>query len=163
MRGLGSNMRRKDREVTELRRINEIIEACDCCRLSLRDGEGAYIVPLNFGYECEGGRGRFYFHCAGEGRKIDLLKACPYAAFELDGNHALVHGEKGCGFSFRYASVMGRGTVETVLDRTEKKKALTLITAHYGVERDWRFSDAEAAGVTVLRLDVAQMTCKEHR
>ncbi len=44
-------MRRKDREVTDFDKMMEILSACDCCRLGLVDENGAYIVPLNFGYE----------------------------------------------------------------------------------------------------------------
>lgn len=43
-------MRRNDRAVTEPNRIDEIIRACDCCRLGFADGEESYIVPLNFGF-----------------------------------------------------------------------------------------------------------------
>ena len=43
-------MRRTDREVTDPAAIDAIIRACPCCRLGLRDGEGVYLVPLNFGF-----------------------------------------------------------------------------------------------------------------
>ncbi len=156
-------MRRTDREVTDAKRIDEVIRACDCCRLGLRDGDGVYVVPMSFGYETENGKRAFYFHCAGEGRKLELLKANPNAGFELDTNHETVRAEKGCDFSFRYSSVIGKGTVATVPDTQEKKKALALIVSQYGGAGNWRFTDAEAARVTVLRLDVSEMACKEHR
>ena len=44
-------MRRHDREVTERAKIDEIIKSCDCLRLGLNAEDGAYIVPLSFGYE----------------------------------------------------------------------------------------------------------------
>ena len=56
-------MRRKDREITDLERIDEIIRACDCCRLGFQDGEGVYIVPVNFGFAWEDGKRVLYFHC----------------------------------------------------------------------------------------------------
>ena len=43
-------MRRHDREVIERAKIDEIIESCDCLRLGLNAEDGAYIVPLSFGY-----------------------------------------------------------------------------------------------------------------
>ena len=48
-------MRRADREIREFDRMLAVADACDCCRLGLLDDAGAYIVPLNFGYEAEGG------------------------------------------------------------------------------------------------------------
>ncbi len=114
-------MRRKDREVTDPHRLTEIIRACDCCRLGIRDGEGAYVVPLNFGYRAEG-KGVFYFHCAKEGYKLTLLEQAPNVGFEMDTHHELRRGPKGCDFTFLYSSVMGRGVVRTVTALAEKRK-----------------------------------------
>ena len=44
-------MRRKDREVTDEKKIMEIISQCYCCRLGFIDKGAVYIVPLNFGFE----------------------------------------------------------------------------------------------------------------
>lgn len=52
-------MRRKDREVTELETVKEIIRQCDVLRLGLADGDYPYIVPMNFGWEEK--EGRLYF------------------------------------------------------------------------------------------------------
>lgn len=82
-------MRRNDREVTDSQKINNIILACDCCRIGFSDGNGVYIVPLNFGYVENGGKRTLYFHGAAEGRKINLIKQTGYAGFELDTNHKL--------------------------------------------------------------------------
>ncbi len=153
-------MRRKDREVTDPHRLTEIIRACDCCRLGIRDGDGAYVVPLNFGYKAEG-KGVFYFHCAREGRKLTLLAQSPNVGFELDTHHELRRGSKGCDFTFLYSSVMGRGVVRTVTELAEKREALTLLLTQYGGDGD-TITDAEAESVTVLRLDVSEMTGKEH-
>ena len=56
-------MRRQDREIKDRVRIDEIIESCDCIRVGLSAQEGAYIVPLNFGY-APGDPAKFYFHSA---------------------------------------------------------------------------------------------------
>ena len=55
-------MRRKDREVTELETVKEIIRQCDVLRLGLADGDYPYIVPMNFGWEEKEGRLYFYLH-----------------------------------------------------------------------------------------------------
>lgn len=41
-------MRRKDREITDLNKICEVMEKCICLHLGLNDNEKKYIVPLNF-------------------------------------------------------------------------------------------------------------------
>ena len=154
-------MRRKDREIVNMEKIRQIILACDCCRLAMLDGDSVYIVPMNFGYTPEGD-GVFYFHCAMEGKKLDLIHKNPQVGFELDTNHELVAGERGCGYTFRFQSVIGKGHVERIADPAEKKMALGLILSHYAQRRDWDFTDAETNSVAVLRMKVLEIACKEH-
>ena len=44
----------------------------------------------------------------------------------------------------------------------EKKRALSAIMAHYEKSRLFAFTDEQAQRAAVFRLDVAQLTCKEH-
>ena len=39
-------MRRKDREITDEAKIDEIISRCNCCRIGFNDSGEVYIVPL---------------------------------------------------------------------------------------------------------------------
>ena len=61
-------MRRKDREITDRDCIDDIIEACDCCRLGFCDEGEPYIVPLNFGYDRNAG---CFLFSQCQGRKKD--------------------------------------------------------------------------------------------
>ncbi len=156
-------MRRQDREITDRERLNELILACDCCRLGIACENGPYIVPLNFGYEEMEGHGVFYFHCAKEGRKLALLRANPHVGFELDTNHKVIAADQACGYSFLYSSVIGCGVITVVGETTAKKTALTKIMEHCSSRHDWAFTNTEAQSVTILRLDVTELTGKEHR
>ena len=46
-------MRRKDREVTDIKDIKNIIDRCDICRIALNNDGYPYILPLNFGVDVE--------------------------------------------------------------------------------------------------------------
>ena len=116
-------MRRKDREVSDPREIDGIIGRCDCCRVGFLDGDRAYIVPMNFGYERGDGGPRFYFHCAVEGKKLRLAARNPAVGFELDTGRRLREGTVGCDCSFCFESVVGAGTVAVVAGRAEKRAA----------------------------------------
>lgn len=70
-------MRRKDREITDIHTILELVSECKVCRLAMTDGGVPYIVPLNYGYEYADGALTFYFHSAKEGRKLEILKKNP--------------------------------------------------------------------------------------
>ncbi len=155
-------MRRSDREITEDAAIDRIIQSCDCCRIGFSDGGDVYIVPLNFAYTHAGGKRIFYFHGASQGRKIRLIKRNPRVGFELDTGHAINRAETPCGFSFRFQSVIGRGTVFPVEDEAEKQTALRLIMAHYSGRSDWTFGGDAVGRCAVFRLEADELTCKEH-
>ena len=154
-------MRRKDREVTEQARINEIIQNCDCLRLALADEGAPYIVPVSFGY-AEGER-TFYFHGAKEGRKMDLIRKNAMAGFELDCKHALKESEKACGYSYFFQSVVGTGKICILEDVEEKKKGLLAVMAHYTGQKDWEFPENMLEMTAVLRLNVEEMSAKENK
>jgi len=155
-------MRRKDREVTDPVRIREIIAGCTCCRLGLRDEGRTYIVPLNFGFIEKDGRYTFYFHGAGEGRKLDLIRRTGWASFEMDRGHELVVGPSGCQCSARYQSVMGGGPVTLVESREEKIAGLKALLLHDTGRDDWAFDEPTVDRTQVIRLDVEELSCKVH-
>lgn len=155
-------MRRKDREVTDGRKIDGIIAACDCMRLGFCDDGEAYIVPLNFGFEEREGRRYFYFHGAGEGRKLELIRKTGRASFELDRGHELIEGKTACSYSMKYQSVMGTGRIYLLEDAAEKRRAFSLIMAHYAGQQPWEFPEAMLKAVSVFCLEAESLSCKEH-
>lgn len=155
-------MRRSDREITNPERIDEIIRACDCCRLGFADGGESYIVPLNFGFQWEGETRVFYFHGAREGRKIELARRTGRASFEMDTGHALRVGDKGCTCTMAFQCVMGTGTVELLENREEKRRGLQAIMAQNTGRDGWEFPDKAVDETAVLRLQVDSISCKVH-
>ena len=156
-------MRRKDREITDNRKILEIVNACGCCRIGLVDQDGAYIVPLNFGFEEQKGTLILYFHGAGEGKKIDLIRRQETACFEMDTNHELVERESGCAYSYLFQSVMGRGKIEILQDYEEKRHGLERVMEHYSDRTDWAFPEKMVSSMAVMKLTVTELSCKEHK
>ena len=155
-------VRRKDREITDYSKILDIINDCDCCRLGLVDHHEAYIIPMNFGYDLIDEQLLLYFHCANEGRKINLLPKQSVVSFEMDTKHRLAEGKLGCDFSYLYQSIMGTGTVEEVSDTDEKIYGLQKIMAHYTNKTQWEFNDKVLNLTKVLKLSVSTLSCKEH-
>ena len=97
-------MRRREREVVEPNEIRDIIEACKVCRLGFCEEGEVYIVPVNFGYDMKGKELTLYIHCAGEGRKIDLIRKNAKVGIEMDCHHELAEGDLACQYSYYYAS-----------------------------------------------------------
>ncbi len=155
-------MRRKDREIKDLEQMLNIMKSCGCCRIGLVDKDEAYIVPMNFGYEESEGNITLYFHCARDGRKLDLLPKQKNVAFEMDSGHELMEGENACQFSYFYRCIMGKGKIEILEDDSEKLYGLQRIMAHYSGEADWKFRQEAVNRIAVLKLSVEEWSCKEH-
>ena len=156
-------MRRRDREITDNEKIKEIIKACNCCRLGLNDNGKVYIVPLNFGFTEENEKYTFYFHGAKTGRKLDIIKQNNYAGFELDTNHEIyTKGDKACDYTARFQSIIGNGKVTIIENSDEKIKALLELMKHNTGKSEWEFDERMIKAVTVFKLEVEEMSCKEH-
>ena len=121
-------MRRREREIRDEAGIQEILEKGLVCRLGLYDGQYPYVVPMNFGYR----DGRLYFHCAAEGRKIDILKKNDRVCIEVDLDSRIVRGDTPCRWAAKYRSVIGFGRARIIDDDKAKKAGLDVIMAHYG-------------------------------
>ncbi|MDO5396704.1 MAG: pyridoxamine 5'-phosphate oxidase family protein [bacterium] len=156
-------MRRKDREVTDFVKIENIISRCGCCRIGFYDDGEVYIVPLSFGYEAKDDTYVLYFHGAKEGRKIDLIRKNPYAGFEMDTDYAVNEADTACGYSARFQSVIGSGIVSIVSDPEEKKRGLILLMEHNTGKQGWDFDEKMINAVTVFKLEVTKISCKEHQ
>ncbi|MBR4019871.1 MAG: pyridoxamine 5'-phosphate oxidase family protein [Firmicutes bacterium] len=153
-------MRRKDREITNFNEMIEIIKKCDSCVLALNDEGFPYLVPMNFGMDIEDGQLYLYFHCAKEGRKLELIQKDNRASFEMDCEHKLVlQEEMEC--SMGYASVIGQGTIEFVVEE-DKFDALKILMGQYR-SRDFKFDTRMLGVTTVLKMKVLNMTGKRKK
>ena len=156
-------MKRQDRAVYSRNEICSCIARCTCCRLGFSDSQGVYIVPLSFGFETIDETDYFYFHSAQVGRKIDCIRQNSRVGFELDEGFALQYAESACGCTARYQSIIGTGEIEILTTPEEKRHGLLKIMEHYTNRTDWDFSEKMLTATAVLRLRVAQLSCKANR
>jgi hypothetical protein len=153
-------MRRKEREITEIAEISSIISRCDVCRIALSDNNIPYIVTMNFGYT--GGSGnKLYFHCAGEGKKLEIIRKNNFVCFQFDTDHQLEQGENACDFGMSYRSVVGWGNIKIITEEEEKKRGLNYIMSHYSDRVEFTYSQAVLNRTIVLRLDISEMKGKK--
>lgn len=153
-------MRRKDRQVTDKAEIYRVLDECDVCRVGFCDEGEVYIVPLNFGYGEKNGKLTFYFHSAGQGRKVELFGRGGSVGFELDCAHRLVEAEKACGYTEKYKSIVGTGRTCEVPEE-EKLAAMKKVMAHY-TDAELEFDPAALERVRLFALEVEELSCKEN-
>ena len=149
-------MRKTERQIKDRAAIDAVIRQSQVCRLGLADGDTPYIVPLCFGYDGS----RLYFHCAAEGRKVDVLRRNPTVCVEFDAVHGLVSADNACGWTIRYHSVIGTDRAVIVSDPDEKRRGLALIMAQYA-SGTFTFPEAAVARTTVLRVTLDSLTGKQ--
>ena len=123
-------MRRKDREVTNPEEILDILRRCDTVRIGLNGDPYPYVVPVSFGLEVEAGKPVVYFHCAREGRKLDLLARDEHVCVE--GDIFIKIEPTDHGITTRYESVIGQGVCQILTEESEIIRGLKSITDHYG-------------------------------
>jgi uncharacterized protein len=151
-------MRRLDRQVLDAPVIADIIRRSQVCRLGLTDGDQSYVVPLCFGFQDR----ILYFHCAAEGYKLDILRKNNKVCVEFDVDQELIQGDKACGWSMHYSSVIGFGRASIIEAIEEKRMALTVIMDHYA-KGPWSFSETELRNVTIVEVRISKLTCKVRR
>ena len=152
-------MRRKDREITDIDKIEEIIARARYMHLGMLDGEFPYVVPLHYGCKIENGKFTFYMHSANEGHKLDCIKKNKNVFVEIDRGESLITADIPCGYGAEYESVMCKGIASIVVDASEKCKALELLMKTQ-TGREHKISEEMAGHVTVIKVDVVSYTAK---
>jgi uncharacterized protein len=153
-------MRKKDREIKDAQELKEILQKADACRIAFAVDGMPYIVTMNFGYQWEDSL-KLYFHCAKEGKKLELMKRNSTVCFEMDTDHELIRSENACDWGMKYRSIVGLGLLESITDEEEKKKGLDSVMEHYGFGGKKEYNE-KALGLTeVLQLTVTEFTGKK--
>ena len=154
-------MRRTEKKIRERRVVEELLESCAVGRLATVGEDGApRIKPLNFSYR----EGRIYFHTALEGEKIEDIRRDERVCFEVDVAVAYVKARKQpCEADYLFRSVVVKGKARLVEDEAERVLALDLLMGKYQPEGGWgAYPPSKLAVVGVVRIDVDEMTGKEH-
>lgn len=144
-------MRRKDREVAGTAEIRKILDGCRTACVSMIDGDRPYVVPLSYGYDLDGGRLVLYFHCAKQGRKVDVLKKNPKVCFTVFSEGEPVHADTPCNSGYYFSSVIGNGTAEFIEDTEEQRYALGAMFAHQTGDAAV-FTEKQAGTVAVFKI-----------
>ena len=153
------HMRRKDKEVTDPSELVKPLKEAAYITLALcRDNE-PYIATLSHGYDEEANR--VYFHCAREGKKVDILRTNPvvWGQALIDGGYQ----QGSC--DHLYHTTQFRGVVSFVEDPEEKRRALETMVRRLDdnpggiIER--QVKPDSWSKVHVGRIDIVEMTGKK--
>ena len=107
----------------------EVLDKAPYITVSMADDEGMpYGLPLSLVRTDEK---TFYFHCALEGKKLDLLRKNPRVCLSAVTKCKPTVGPKDGSFTLEFKSAIAFGMAEIVQDDTEKIAALRAICERF--------------------------------
>ena len=122
-------------------------------------GDESYVLPLNYTYA----DGRILFHCALEGRKLDMIRANPRVCFAVSrpATEPTEHFGELC--STPYESVICWGTARVIEDLSERLQALAAFQLRYATPEQPRASISleSTARCGAVEIVVTRMTGRQ--
>lgn len=153
-------MRRNEKEIKDIKELEEIIRKAGVCRLGLAVDNTPYVVPVNFGYDAE--ENCIYVHCAREGRKLDMIKQNNTVCFEMDVDMEISGSENAaCKWSTAYRSVIGYGEALIIEDFDKKKAALDVIMRHYSSAASFEYGKKAVENVGIIKIAITHLSGKK--
>ena len=149
-----------------LEEMEKILKGADVGRVTLYDGSMPYIVPVNFLYH----EGKVVFHCAWEGKKLEVIAANPRCCFEADEFVGEVGDHFGARCHLDYDSVLAFGEARIESDAGEKARLLQFFAEKYSEdyrrpvsEGGNRFNESPASECCCVVIDVEEPTGRRER
>ena len=107
----------------------EVMDKAPYITVGMTDGDGMpYSVPLSLARTDEK---TFYFHCATEGKKLDILRENPRVCLTAVSKCKPTVGPKDGSFTLEFKSAIAFGKAEIVADDNEKREALRAICQRF--------------------------------
>ena len=142
-------------ELDDKTQMEAILRSEEVGHLAMAAAGEIYLVPLNYTYY----EGRILFHCALQGRKLDMIRAQPNVCFEVcrqDGP-PMEHQGQNCDSPF--VSVICWGSARVINDVEERQEVLTAFQERHSTPEQPRapitLERVEACGavaITVTRM-----------
>lgn len=149
-------MQRKDKQINDIAAIEDILSKATVCRLGLCEGSRPYVVPLCFGYKDN----TLYFHCAGQGKKLDILRKNNSVCFEIDIDCEIIKADQACDWGMKYKSVIGFGKAVFIKDVEQKQKALDIIMQQFSKDT-FEYSTNAVENIWIIKIEIESMTGKQ--
>jgi len=149
-----------------LEEMEGILKRAEVGRIALCDGSMPYMVPVNFFYH----EGKIAFHCAWEGKKLDLIAKNPNCCFEVDEfmGEVSYHYKARCNLDYDSVLAFGKARVENEED--QKMRLLQLFAEKYDElyrkpvsEGGKRFGKARLSECCCVVIDVEELTGRRER
>lgn len=140
------------------KKIEEIIQACKTCYVSMAENNVPYVLPMNFALEGN----TVVLHSAQSGRMWETLKKNPRVCINwtLGEDLAWQDDRNGCSYRVKSNSVLVEGEAEIVDNYDEKYRLLQVLMAQYS-EREFKFNPPAVKNVGIIKVHIQKISAKE--
>jgi nitroimidazol reductase NimA-like FMN-containing flavoprotein (pyridoxamine 5'-phosphate oxidase superfamily) len=152
-------IRRKDKAITDQNEMKKILQQTKYITIAMCRNNEPYLITLSHGYDPE--KNIIYFHCASEGKKIDILKEN-----NIVWGQALIdkgYVEDKC--DHLWITVMFRGSVSFIVDGDKKCHALDIMIRQLEQNPERvikkQITEKSIKRVTIGRIDIDYMSGKK--
>jgi len=114
-------LRRKDKEISDLTEMKAILREAKYVTIAMSLKDEPYLATLSHGYDED--RNCVYFHCAKEGKKVEILRLNP----NVWGQALVDDGYQQGSCDHLYRTAQFHGKVTFVEDQMEKEHALRIM------------------------------------
>ena len=153
-----------------LQEMTEVLKSAEVGRIALSDSSKPYIVPLNFLYQT----GKIAFHCALDGKKLDIISKNPNYCFEVDKfmGEVSYHYDSLCHLDFDSVLVFGKARIENDEDlklhffeklHSKYKELYRKPISEGGSEGGVRFDKTRLHEACCVVIDVEELTGRRER
>jgi uncharacterized protein len=152
------HVRRKDREITNLVEMQQVLKTTKYITIALCMDNEPYLISLSHGYDED--KNCLYFHCAPEGKKLVYAKANN----KVWGQTVLDFGvTEECDYA--YTSVQFSGAFGLIEDLTEKQQAMKVLVHQVSLnpeEKLAKIRPEKLASTTMGKIKIEYMSGKKH-
>jgi uncharacterized protein len=143
-------------QLSDKARMERLLNAETIGHMALAVDNEAYVVPINFAYV----DGRILFHCALQGKKLDMIRANPQVCFtvSIEEGYPVEHKEDNCDAPFE--GVICFGTARVIDDLEERIVLLNEFQARFCTDLNPRkpIGEERAAKCGAVEIKVQRMT-----
>ena len=150
-------MRRKEREITDRKEIDQIISLGKVMHLALSDNNLPFLIPVLYAYDGTS----LYFHSAKAGTKIDILKRNNNVCFEISVDNGIVESDMACDFEAKHRTVIGFGKAQFLESEDDKIAVLDRIVSQF-TDKKFEYPKGNLHATAVIRIDIESIKGKKH-
>ena len=148
------DIRRKEKVITSRDEMEKLLRQAKYVTVAICDNNEPYLVTLSHGFDSE--NNCIYFHCAQEGKKIDILHKNNRVWGQALVDHGYVQGS--C--DHLYATVQFDGTVSFITDLEEKQHALHVMIQQLEDDPE-PVANEQIAEKSLMKVGIGKITIRE--